>query len=213
MTLCKTPLRLLVLPLLLLTMADAAVAAPRYVTDQFTVTMRRGNDPSFRVIRSLPTGTSMEVLEEGENGWDQVRLEDGTEGWVMHRFLSTDPPARERLALMERQIADRDGNYVSMRNELQTLRQQSKAMGDLEQELKHLREVSGNALAMEHENRQLQQRLQRLQETLAETVEEKKFLERNSDTEFFLSGAGVLILGMIGGAVLNRRRRRTTGLS
>ncbi|MBF0623308.1 MAG: TIGR04211 family SH3 domain-containing protein [Magnetococcales bacterium] len=181
-----------------------------YVTDQFTITLRKGKDINQPEIRSLPTGTRVELLEQGEKGWGRVRTESGQEGWVLKRYLIPEKPARMRLEevleAQRRVEAERDalGKQVAiLQNGLQ-------AQGQLKEELERIKRISSSALAMEKEIQSLREHNREVNGRLAALQEEKETLEAQSSTTFFLAGAGVLILGFVAGGFLSRRRQRGT---
>ncbi|MGD8927068.1 MAG: hypothetical protein PVG20_09465, partial [Thioalkalispiraceae bacterium] len=57
-----------------------AYAANKYVSDHLVITMRTGQGNQFEIIKTLISGTKLEVLEETDTGYTKVRLADGTEG-------------------------------------------------------------------------------------------------------------------------------------
>ena len=84
-----------------------AQAETRYVSDQLEIPMRTGKSTQHRILRMLPSGTPLEVLElDKENGWTRVRTPDGKEGWVLTRLLMDIPAARDRLARAEKRLAE-----------------------------------------------------------------------------------------------------------
>ena len=87
--------RLAILFLLLL-LTSAASAQPRYVSDRLEVTLRTGTSTQHSIIRMVPSGARVEVLEtDGASGYSRVRAADGTEGWVLTRYLMEEPAARD----------------------------------------------------------------------------------------------------------------------
>ncbi|MBF0368028.1 MAG: TIGR04211 family SH3 domain-containing protein [Magnetococcales bacterium] len=179
----------------------------RYVTDQFRITMRKGPEATFRVVKVIPTGTRLELLEKGSNGWDLVRTRRGLEGWVLRRFLIDAPPARERMEeaekLREEALIERD----RLQEELASLKTRLQSQEALEAELNQITSASNEALTLREDYADLNQRFKNITAELKQVTLEKENLEGRSDTLFLLAGAGVLILGFIGGAMQGRRRR------
>lgn len=180
-----------------------------YAVNNSRIVMRHGPATSFKIVQMLKIGEEVEILESDlPSGWDRVHvLRSGLEGWVLHRFISTKPPPRiqlnasreaERLAAEER---DR------LRIELETLRQQMRSQAKLEAELARIRKVSHNALEIERQNGTLSQKVRRMEKEITRLADDNRILAKQADTSFFLAGAAVLIVGLIGGAVLTRRQR------
>ncbi|MBF0427490.1 MAG: TIGR04211 family SH3 domain-containing protein [Magnetococcales bacterium] len=168
------------------------LAEDRYVIDQ-NINMRQGPQVGSQVLRTLKFGDKLTFLESNSSGWDRVRNGDGNEGWVAHRGLSAKiPPEIER---------------DHMRSELAEMKSKLGSQEKLQNELKRVQEVSRNALRIEQENQELMAKVLRLEKDLKQASDDNRILEKQSDTLFFLSGAGVLLLGFIIG-LLSRRRRK-----
>lgn len=187
------------------------LAVSVYITDEIEITMRRGPGTSYRLVRVLRTGRELELIKRNDNGWDLVRTRRGSEGWVLHRFLSNNPPAKQQLAdaklLAQQAVAERD----KMAKELAEIQNRMGSQESLEAELVRVKRISKNALKLEQENRTLARKTSKLEKDLRRVSDDKRILERQSDTLLFLSGAVVLILGVVSGAVMARRRRSTYG--
>ncbi|MBF0126126.1 MAG: TIGR04211 family SH3 domain-containing protein [Magnetococcales bacterium] len=176
----------------MLACAVPALAEDRYVIDE-AINMRREPATNFPVIRVLKLGEKLQLVESNSSGWDKVRCGDGTEGWVARRATSNKIPVE-----IERN---------QLRADLEDLRSKLVAQDKLQHELKRIQEVSRNALKMEQENQDLNAKVSRLEKDLKQASDENRILEKQSDTLFFLAGAGVLLLGFISG-LLSRRRRK-----
>ncbi|ABK46168.1 SH3, type 3 domain protein [Magnetococcus marinus MC-1] len=184
-------------------------AATRYVTDEFRIMMRGGAGNQFRILQVLKSGEGVEILEKGDQGWDRVRSSSGRDGWVLRRYLSEQPAARtlldQAVAQKDQALRDRDG----LQEQLAELRGQLINQRRLESELMHIKRISKNALELEKINQTLEQRVAALEQELQTVTADKRVLEKSSETQFFLSGAVVLTLGMIAGAILRRRGKQT----
>ncbi len=201
-------------------LAGPALAQTRYITDRYEITLRTGQGTSYQIIRMLPSGTRVEVLnDDPESGWSQVRLPNGTEGYVLTRMLMTEPAARDQLAATRRQMQDLRSmaNQASAELEQRTaerddLAEQLAAVGAerdrLATELDEVRRVSANALALNNQNQQLQERLTAARESATALEIENEALARNKNQRWFLIGAGVLGGGILFGLIAPRLRRR-----
>ena len=97
----------------LLTLAGAAHAQRVWVKDEVRLNVRTGPGTQFRILGSLMTGDSVEIVSRGD-GWTQVRGKAGLEGWIPEGFLQAEAPAK---ILLERHQAD----TTSMRQRFETL--------------------------------------------------------------------------------------------
>ena len=95
----------IILPLLLAT--NVAAAQTRYVTDIFEITLRSGKSTQNEIVRMLPSGTALEVIEtDAKSGYTRVRTPSGKDGWVLSRYLMDLPSARARLSGAETKLAN-----------------------------------------------------------------------------------------------------------
>ena len=54
-----------------------------------SLNMRKGAGTSYSVIKKLPKGTVVDVLESASNGWKKIKTSSGTIGWVSGSYLTT----------------------------------------------------------------------------------------------------------------------------
>ena len=73
-----------------------------YITDQVDIPIRSDKAFGDNIIRSLPSGTELSILQiTDDNAWAQIKYDD-TVGWIIASYLSKDPPAREELKKLKR---------------------------------------------------------------------------------------------------------------
>ncbi len=194
--------------------------AVRYVTDRLSITLRAGPGTAFRILRTLPSGTRLTVLEtDPGSGWSRVRTGGGLEGWVLTRYLMDQPAARERLARAEaraeaarRRASELEARVRSLAAERDTARREAaaqKARADrAERELARIRRVSAEALRLADEHQRLKRELLDLERELRLAREENDALRDRTARDWFMVGAGVLLAGIVVGLVLPRIRWR-----
>lgn len=194
-----------------------ASAASKFVSDQLVITMRTGQGNQFEIIKTLVSGTRLEILEETDTGYTQVRLEDGTEGWVRTQYLADEPIAATRLAAAESKLEKFKSNNKLLRQELDALK---KAKGELDaehtklqtehssvsKELTHLNEVAARPKQLETENKDLRKRFEQISDEMVLIKQENQVLKDRSERQWFIAGAAVLIIGMIIGLVIPKFR-------
>ena len=203
---------------LLLAVSGTALAETKYVIDQIVITLRSGQSNQHQILRTLPSGTRMEVLETADK-YSRVRLKDGTEGWVLNQYITAKPIARHRLAVAEKKLAELEAQNARLKKELSTLRdKESEVSGlyaklmkedkKLNEELNRLRRVAAKPLQLEKENTRLKKDLLNLENEHELAQQENQMLRDSADREWFLTGAGVIVLGIILGLIAPSLRPR-----
>jgi SH3 domain protein len=195
-----------------------AAAESVWVSDQFEVTLRTGPSTANAIERMLPSGTELEVLErDAETGYARVRTAAGTEGWVLSRYLMREPSAREQLERLTGQLTNATEQGSSLSSQLATINREMDAAkrriaelerekSSVEQELANLKRTAANVLSIDNDNRQLRQQLADA-EIRADTLEQQnRELSSQTTRYWFLTGALVLMVGMILGIWLPRIR-------
>lgn len=205
---------MLMVPVMLMAL-DTAVAGGRvYVTDKAELIMRTGQGIQYKIIRVLTSGTALEVLEENaESGYSQVRTTSGTEGWVLSRYLQTEPIAEQRLADAEKELAQLKAERDELRSTKKTVGgENTKLTRDLNQandenqrltkELERIKRTSSDVLAVDEENQSLKENVRRLEGELQLLQQENSVLKDHTARDWFMVGAGVVLLGMIIGLII-----------
>jgi len=200
-----------------------ATAATIYVSDQFTVPLRRGPSSGHKIVNAgLPSGMALEVLgEDKAAGYTQVRTPNGTEGWIETQFLTTEPAAKDRLVVANRRVEQLEGQLKALREEYQQARgagkesegrasDLGKQTEKLQAELNEIRRVSATSIANYEENKQLKADNQSLQTQVTQLTERVRQLERDVMLRWLLAGGGLVLLGLILGAWIKSRPKRST---
>jgi SH3 domain protein len=206
--------------ILLLLSSGTALAETRYVSDNLEITMRSGKGTSYGITRMLRSGTPVEVLEEDkEAGYTHVRVKGGKEGWVLTRYLMKGQAARDRLAAAEKNLAELElenrkmetsmaaltNEKAALEKELATLEGQSR---NVSQELSEIKRTASSALAIDSENKDLKGRVVSLERHLQTLQQENEGLRDRTARDWFMVGAGVVLLGIIVGLIIPRIRWR-----
>ena len=113
-----------------------ATADTRYVGDELVITLRAGKSSQHKIVKTLKTGTALEVLEEDET-YLKVRIQDGSEGYVLRQYVSSDPPKTQRIAELEKLNSNLQKKYKTLET----------TNSDLEMQLKAYREKSGQEIS------------------------------------------------------------------
>ncbi len=211
-----------VLSLMMLTIGVSAPAAKTmYTSDTTVINVRKGKDTSFPVIATLKSNEPVTVLESAQ-GWTKIQLADGTQGWLISSYLSDTPPAQapsidnssktDHLARQLKVFGEENERLKKQLQSLQTqLDMQSKELSDLRASAKAHPESAKEAAALKAKLDQISIESDAKSKRIAEL--ERQASQAGGDSGrykcylyLFLSGAGVLLLGMMIGANTKRRR-------
>lgn len=210
--------RICALGLLILLPAVEAAAQSAWVSDQFEVMLRSGPSTSNAIERMLPSGTALEVIErDNETGYSRVRTAAGTEGWVLTRYLMNEPSAREQLATLTRRLTNANsqgttltsqldavkGEYDTAKRQISTLESEKRR---LEQELAEIKRTAANVLSINSQNKDLREQLANAEIQVATLEQQNRELTGQTIRYWFMTGALVLVVGMILGIWLPRIR-------
>jgi len=207
----------LLLTLPLLVPAISAAETTRYVSDELEITMRSGQGTKFGIRKMLLSGTKLKILEANPKGYSKVRTEKGVTGWVLTRYLSNNPSTRNSLIASNQKVANLELELAKDKEELQILTSQNSESSTvimtlketaqrLSTELDDLHRTSSNAVALNNENRQLKQQIQKLDDNMQSIIMENSALKDSSAKSWFLIGAAVLFGGLLLGLIIPRLR-------
>ena len=209
----------LLLALMLLTLRVSAESYV-YITDQLDLPIRSDKSFGNNIIRLLPSGTELSLLQSTEDGWAQIQFDD-TIGWIKSFYLSPDPSAREKLKKLTRTynankllISKLSGEKEELEGQLLSVKQENTDLivqsSKSQAEKEHIEQIYQDALKLEHENEKLIQEKLQLKAELQLSVNNTQIQKDTSSRNWFIVGAIVLFFGMIIGFIvpglLNRRR-------
>jgi SH3 domain protein len=214
-------MRLKTLLALVLALSTAAVAArTAYVTDELKITLRTGESATHRILRMLPTGEALTVLEDNRaTGYSKVRTASGVEGYVLTRQLVSEPVARDRLAAAEAEVAALKAAPGEVSNRLATqsadfeaLRAQHEELQEakrlVDQEYAALQRTASNAVRIANERNELRRQVASLTREVEDIKQQNRELENRAAQRWFLIGGGVVVGGIVLGLILPHLRLR-----
>jgi SH3 domain protein len=212
-----------ILAVLLLSGFDAMAAEKIYVTDQLEVQLRTGQSLQHKIVKMVPAGSPVNLLQgETPQGYSLVALETGERGWILSRYLTTTPPARIQAEDSIRKAEVLEAENRNLKTQIAGLTAgkdaADKSNQDLTSETERLnseiisiRQASANALQIQAERDQLQQKVINLERELETTRREMQALDDSNKQDWFLIGAGVLLGGIALGVILPRLSWRKRG--
>lgn len=166
------------LSLLLAGSGQAAESA--WIRGGVRLNLRTEPGTQYRIIAGVETGDAVTVLGRTE-GWTHVRLADGKQGWIPEGYLDTEPPPLVQLE--------------KLTDEVTGLRAQLEASNARTAELETANETLASRDGGQREE------IDRLKVENTELRASKRWPE-------WITGASVLAVGMLLGAILHRNATR-----
>jgi len=208
----QRPIMKIVIASLLFLLSASSFAQPFvYVIDEFEITMRSGQGAEHKILKTLATGTKLEVVEtDSANGYSLVRTEGGAEGWVLSRYLIDQPIAKDRLLSaqgkikrLEKQLDDEKQQSGSLQKQNADLQQQlshlQKQHSNAANELAEIKRVSSDVIGLHSENTELKTQTLNMQREIHSLKQENINLSDQAGQRWFLIGASLLIAGILVG--------------
>jgi SH3 domain protein len=210
----------LVFVLFMVTQSGWATTA--YVADSFEITLRTGPSIENKIIAMPSSGQPLEVLD-AEGDWTHVRMRkadgDSVEGWVLTRYLSTRLPwevqaealstenisLREKLAYAEKELKEATAGEQDLAAKL---KESTEALTDVRAEYDSLKRRAADYLKLEAAYEANRSKLETGEADVQRLTEEIKQLRSSKRNRWFLTGALVLLSGLIIGLVIGRQQRR-----
>ena len=201
-------MRIMIVFALLFAFAGSVEAETRYIVDQAKFPMRSGDSTSHKIVRMLPSGTAVELLEQSRDGYSQIRTASGKEGWILSRYLMKTPAARDRLEQFEKELSQLDA-LKKKKLSAEAQRDRLKAEnGKLERELALLRKTAAEATEMIAANRSLKADAEEAKRALQVFREETDDLTNSAHQRWFMLGGGAILIGVLLGLLLPYVRLR-----
>jgi len=208
--------RLFATLIILICSCAQAQAETRYITDRFKVMMRSGEGVQHKILKALPSGTPLSLLESNrETGYSKVRTKNGTIGYILTRQLMKNPSARDHLAATEAKLKIALEEPEQLGNKLITAQENLKGLthdfSQLQQtknriatELETIRRTAADAIRMAEERIELRKNVADLTHQIEDLKQENRDLSNQSTRDWFLIGAAVIIAGILIGLILPR---------
>jgi SH3 domain protein len=217
----KSYVKTLVIGICLFFLSTAVLAETKYyINDSMTVTMRTGPATDRKIIALLNIGQEVEILKS-ENDWTMVRLLNGKEGWVISRFLTDQTPDSIQLEALKESHSALQAKVASLTEENKVLKDENKKLDiDLNTTDKKQKDLSKDYETLKRESKQFLELQAKYKDSTSKLAEQTQKAEKyedeltkllwNKNIKWFLSGAGVLILGFIIGFSTKRQRRHSS---
>lgn len=197
-----------------------ALAESKYISDTMKITLRTGPGKDRKIISLLGIGQKVDVLQPGDE-WTRVSLANGKEGWVISRFLTNKTPSDIQLKVLKDKHKAIMNQNASLQQANTLLKAENKRLDkELGASGEKLQKITSDHETLKSESTEfleLQSKYKKMTSELAEKTKKAGQFEDeltkllwNQNIKWFLSGAGVLILGFIIGFSTKRQRRRSS---
>ena len=215
--------------LLLSSLLFAAVAQAqdiRYVSDKQYIPLRSGPGGDYRIThKGIPSGTRLTVAgTSSDDVWSEITTDRGTSGWIRNQDLMQEVPAQNKLDAAVRRADQATEKSQSLAAEMEVLQAEhvevinqltsnDSQLGSVSEELNQLKQISGNAVNLDADNRRLAETTENLRSEVEMLEAENLRLQDNLESEDFLNGALAVLLGVIIALVAPRlvpKRRKSS---
>jgi SH3 domain protein len=217
--------------------ASLAHAEDRYVTNAVNAGLHEGPGSQYKIIKTLPSDQSFEVLET-LNNFVRIRTKDGVEGWVPDKFTDTrslegsaskdtdekvdtptpkpkTPPISGRVTakapdtLMDSQPKKEFSEQSSAKESIEI----KKLQAELSELTKQFNQAETSATVAEQlkiDYDTLNAKSSAMQNTIAELQQSNTSLANKNNIYWFLAGSAVFFLGWLVGRISLRRQRHSS---
>lgn len=213
-----------------------AAAATMYVSDQLVITVRQDESLDSQVLKTIRTGTPVEVLERNKGDkFVKVRLASGEEGYVLGQYLTSKTPKSTIIADLQGQLGKIQDQLAQTKAKLAESSQKLKAVQDTQKqqgaelsgkvseltqalaeakgklrtvsgEYADLQKKSGKVIEITKDRDRLKKANAKLGTEIRALSMENTNLKRAGGIKWFLAGAGVLFMGWIIGKASRKKK-------
>lgn len=207
------------LSILLLFLPMTLCAETRYVSEVREITLRTGPGTEYKITDMVKSGTPMTIMEQ-TGDWTRVQLEDGKDGWVLSRFLQSTVPDGVALKKLQKTYSALKDEADALKDENRTLKEKSETLAvelsryqnefaALNTAHENLKSESSAFLELQANHKKVMAELSEQKENAERLENELTSLYNDKRLNWFLLGAGVLLIGIIIGFITKPQRRRS----
>lgn len=190
-------------------------AEKAYITDSSRISLRRGPSTEHKILKFLPSGQPVEVLES-EEGWSRIQLLEKDEttlsGWVLSHFLIFRLPWEDQVKALtleniniKKELSELQKKLeitlVSEKNLTEDVRGYVEALHSSQREYASLKKKGGEYI-------NLKTSYEQLQKDLKESEIENQALRNSQRNKWFATGALILLCGLMIGLLVGRQEKK-----
>ncbi len=193
---------------------NIALAQSVYLTDKMNFNMRSGPSSKYKLLETLPSGTKLTLLSENKsNGYSQVKTSSGLVGFLPTRFTQDKPASLWYLEQANKNLEKLSAENQQIKAALADLQKNSsrtlssnealtKERDQLSTELNELRQTAANAIQIQRQRNELQERVVTTERELEQIKRAKQALEDSTSQDWFLYGGILSFLGIFFGLLI-----------
>lgn len=182
-----------------------------YVTDSLKLRLYAEASASSKVLLSIESGDSVEVLEK-QNAFSRVVTNDGSEGWVKSAFLVEEPPEKLLYYAVSEQNEQLQAEIETLRN---TPQSESLAVDGDEHEAQ-IAQLQTALSEQQEMNQSLQQQLIEVSHSSGTAIPTSSTIQvtsmpnkiKNANWQIPALAVGILVFGFLMGVKFSARRMR-----
>ena len=203
-----------------LCMAPSMVYAQttRYVSDQLEIPMRAGASERFKVLRMIESGSAVQVMQVDKSTGYTLIKSNNTQGWVLTRYLMDSPSARsfvDSARASFEPLKQENDSLKAQLNEAKVALQQketdivqlAEGKQHLAEELAKIKETSAQALAIDAQNKTLNEKVSELSHRLQVAEQQNRSLQDNDHARQWMIGGSMVFGGILFGWMIIPRLR------
>lgn len=210
---------IVLLSLLIVCIGTSAQAQQRaYVTDILRLAVRSGPGAGFDSVSVIQSGQPLEIVRT-QGDWANIRLPDGKEGWVLERYLVNDPPSSILLTSLQKKHETLSTQAAALREENKELKNENRSLQNQLNQIEEqadqtsesyekLKREAADFLALKRQYQKASAELDEKTKLSAELQKKIEKMETSRAVRWFITGAGVLVAGLLIGLSMRRQRRR-----
>ena len=194
------------------------LAAEWHVKPSSEVPLRRGQGTEFKIDAVISDGTQVSLIEV-EGDWAKVMLDGGKEGWILKRYLSDEKPLRDQVVELVQNKVELEEKLIETESQLAELMQVHSQTeqdlvvcmddrGTIKNDYVQLQQDTADVVQTKKNLIAAEKQLNELGNNLATLQMENKSLKNQSSLIWFLSGSGVLLVGLLIGVIFGKKSKK-----
>ena len=202
--------------LLSLLVIGSANAETRYVMDVIYIGVRDSPEEGASQVAVIKSGAKLEVLDVLDEQV-KVRTEKGETGWVKDRYLSSEPiaallleSANKRIESLSSTNSRLNKELSELKNSLRMVEKENKTISGkfskVSKENARINEIAKKPLELSRQTAELSDQVVSLGDQVKTLTAANRKLQDDAGQDWFLAGAGVVIIGILLGLVVPRMR-------
>jgi SH3 domain protein len=202
--------------------SQTGLAQKAYVMNPTKITLRKEPGVGEKIIAMLRQDEPVEVLET-RKGWSRVRLletkRQNKEGWVVSGYLVRRVPwkiqtgllkeenarLKEKLNRIEKEWREMSGERVELSGKLE---KNETVLDTMRKKYETLKKEASSFLKLKKEYEIAKTEMEIAQTTAKKLTKENAVLKSSQRNTWFLTGAAVLLVGLIFGLIMGRQQKR-----